>query len=302
MPNRIEVLKKISNAIKNGRTLDDVRHNYLSKLHEKSKRNIISYYSGWLQKPPIDGLQINDDDKNGLMAVINGLDCSKGLDLILHTPGGDIAATESIIDYLHRKFEPQNIRVIVPQLAMSAGTMIACSGKTIIMGKQSSLGPIDPQLKGVPAYGVIHEFETAHQEIKEDSSALSVWQFVLNKYHPTFLSECRNAISLAKELVEDKLKNVMFKEYKNNGEKAEKVVEYLTDYKKRKAHSRHINIDECKGMGLKVVSLEKDQEFQDLVLTVHHCYMYSLDYSPILKIIENHNGAAYRKVIVPPIK
>ncbi|WP_337461520.1 hypothetical protein [Jutongia sp.] len=77
------------------------------------------------------------------MTCIHGMDCSKGLDLVLHTPGDSPAAAEAIVNYLRAKFG-NDIRVIVPQLAMSAGTMIACSAKQIIMGKQSSLGPIDP--------------------------------------------------------------------------------------------------------------------------------------------------------------
>ena len=44
-------------------------------------------------------------DKNGFMAMCHELDVEKGLDLILHTPGGDVAATESIIDYLNNIFE-----------------------------------------------------------------------------------------------------------------------------------------------------------------------------------------------------
>ncbi len=67
-------------------------------------------------------------DKNGFMTAINGIDTSKGLDLILHTPGGDTAATESIVDYLWSKFNG-DVRCFVPQMAMSAGTMIACSSK-----------------------------------------------------------------------------------------------------------------------------------------------------------------------------
>ena len=59
----------------------------------------------------------------------------------------------------------KNIRVIVPHMAMSAGTMIACSAKEIIMGKESSLGPIDPQYRNVPAEGVIDEFNRAVKEI-----------------------------------------------------------------------------------------------------------------------------------------
>jgi ClpP class serine protease len=76
---------------------------------------------------------VNDKDKNAFMVNIHKLDRSKGLDLILHTPGGDLAATESIVDYLHSMFG-LNIRAIIPQISMSAGTLIALSCKEIVMG------------------------------------------------------------------------------------------------------------------------------------------------------------------------
>lgn len=133
---------------------DIVRRRYLAKLHEITKRNVIIYYSGWLQKQSVAGVEINDEDKNGFMTVVHKLDKRLGLDLVLHTPGGNTAATESLVDYLRSVFG-NDIRAIVPQLAMSGGTMIACSSKQIIMGKQSSLGPIDPQTGGIPAHGVI---------------------------------------------------------------------------------------------------------------------------------------------------
>ena len=60
----------------------------------------------------------------GFMNALKGMDCSKGLDLILHTPGGSPAAAEAIVSYLRSKFH-NDIRVIVPQISMSAGTMIA---------------------------------------------------------------------------------------------------------------------------------------------------------------------------------
>ena len=306
MPNWREVLSE-TNSLAQAKQLeahmaaDLVRMKYLRLLHEKTGRNIISYYSGWLQKPNMEGSQITDDDKNGFMMAIHNLDCSKGLDLILHTPGGGIAATESIIDYLHRKFSNKdgtvNIRVIVPQIAMSAGTMIACSVNEIIMGKQSNLGPIDPQLRGIPAHGVIEEFERAHKEIKEDQTKLAVWQFVLQKYQPTFLTECQNAIALSEEFVLKNLQNVMFKNEKKPADSAKKVVRYLTAYKERKSHGRHINIDECKNIGLKIIDLESDQLLQDLVLTTHHCYMHILANTPAFKIIENQTGAAMIRTI-----
>lgn len=69
-------------------------------MFEYTGRNVIAYYSGFLQKPQ-GTTSINDNDKMALMQAVYGLDRSKGLDLILHTPGGNLAATESIVDYLN---------------------------------------------------------------------------------------------------------------------------------------------------------------------------------------------------------
>ncbi|MBM6683707.1 ATP-dependent Clp protease proteolytic subunit [Collinsella intestinalis] len=70
---------------------------------------------------------------NGFMNAIFGMDREKGLDLILHTPGGEIAAAEAIVNYLRSCFS--DITAIIPQLAMSAGTMIACACNQVVMGR-----------------------------------------------------------------------------------------------------------------------------------------------------------------------
>ena len=140
MPNWNTILKEIHKEVQANPKKDPfhtVRQRYIKKLFQKRNRNIIAYYSGWLERPNIKGVEINDNDKNAFMAVIHGLDRTKGLDLILHTPGGEVAATESLIDYLREMFG-FNIEVFVPQIAMSAGTMIACVSKLIHMGKQSN--------------------------------------------------------------------------------------------------------------------------------------------------------------------
>lgn len=157
MPNWNYLLKEIANTPAEGETssADIVRRKYLSKLYNLTNRNTIAYYSGWLSKPKIEGVEITDEDKNGFMACIHKLDRDKGLDLILHTPGGDGAATESLIFYLREMFG-HDIRAIVPQIAMSAGTIIACACKSILMGKHSNIGPVDPQFGGIPAIGIIN--------------------------------------------------------------------------------------------------------------------------------------------------
>lgn len=294
MPNWGQVLKEIANA----QPLDTVRRRYLKKLAKKRQRNVIAYYSGWLQKPSSGSYlaSITDDDKNGFMAVIHGLDRGKGLDLILHTPGGDMAATESLIDYLHTMFKG-DIVAMVPQMAMSAGTMIACACREIVMGKQSSIGPIDPQLNGIPAYGVIKEFADAVDEIKRDPHSIAVWQMIIGKYHPSFLGECRKAIDLAKEIVQTRLESVMFKDEPDAADKAARVVMALNEHEQTKIHARHIDLEKAASFGLKISRLENDNGLQDAVLTVHHCYMHTFSNSQAIKIIENDQGNALINIV-----
>lgn len=291
-----------------GNCMSVVRRGYLDKLYTRTGRNVIAYYSGFLSKPGIRGIEINDEDKNGFMMAIHKLDRNRGLDIIIHTPGGGITSTQSVVDYLHKMFRlnrnsAPDIRAIVPQIAMSAGTMIACSCKEIWMGKHSNLGPIDPQVNGWPAYGVLQEFKRACQEVKADPGKIPLWQSIIGQYRPTFLGHCQNAIDLSNTFVKKHLVNVMFKGESGARKKADKIVRSLTDYRRNKTHDRHIHFEECQKMGLNVKLIEEakdkhghsDDVFQDLVLTVHHCYMHLLMNTPVFKVIENHLGVGFAK-------
>ncbi len=292
MPSWSEILIELQIASKTDPAcLDTVRRKYLAKLATHTGRNTIAYYSGWLRHPNQRGTEITDDDKNGFMATIHGLDRAKGLDLILHTPGGEVAATESIVAYLRKMFGT-DIRVIVPQLAMSAGTMIACASKEIIMGKQSNLGPIDPQFSGIPAHGVIEEFHTALKSIKEDPASIPLWQVIISKYHPTFLGECQHAITWSKDIVTQWLETAMFQGQADGKKLAKTIVDDLSDHGRMKAHARHVSTDDCKKLGLKIRDMESDQVLQDLILTVHHCYMHTFANTVAIKIVENQAGVA----------
>lgn len=299
MPNWTQVLAEINGEQAQSPT-DRVRRKYLRKLHQATGRNVIAYYSGWLYRDGrAPGLSIGDDDKNGFMTAVHNLDRSRGLDLILHTPGGSLPATESLVDYLRALFGT-DIRAIVPQLAMSAGTMIACACKEIIMGKESSLGPIDPQIGGVGARGVLEEFERAVAEVKDDASRLPLWQTIIGKYHPTFLGDCRKACDWAEEMVRDWLATGMFSDKPNAKRIATAVAQKLSDHGAARAHSRHLSITECQEAGLVILPLEENDKLQDLILTVHHAYMHTFSQTPANKIVENHNGAATMLMMAPP--
>ncbi len=220
--------------------LDTVRRRYLGLLFDRTKRNTITYYSGFLSKPNIEGTEINDEDKNGLMTAVHKLDRKLGLDLILHTPGGSMSATESIVDYLKSTFG-KDIRAIVPQIAMSAGTMIACACKSIVMGRQSNLGPVDPQFGQIPAAGVLEEFQKAFDDIRNDPDKAKIWQFIIGQYLPSFLGQCQNAVDWGKDFVRSALIDNMFDGKPHKDALATQVVDKLTDFSGNKAHNRHIH-------------------------------------------------------------
>lgn len=265
-----------------------VRKKYLNLLSQKTGRNVIIYYSGFMKiHADLLELSIEDNDINGFMVAINKLDKSKGLDLILHTPGGSISAAEAIVTYLRNVFGT-NIRMIIPQIAMSAGTMIACSGKEILMGKHSCLGPTDPQFRGIPAHGVIEEFDTAMDEVLKNEQKILIWREIVSKYHPTFIGECAKAIKLSNELVADWLATGMFAGENNAKQRATRLVKkYLNNHKDSKTHDRHFNMEKCKTFGLKIFEIESDNELQELILSIHHATMISIDIIAPLKIIES---------------
>jgi ClpP class serine protease len=292
-PELLQELQKAENPY------DLLRRRYLRQLSELTGRNTIIYYSAWLQKSQLvesqsEAFSVNDNDKNGFMATIHGMDRSKGLDLFLHTPGGSIAATESLVSYLRSMFGT-NIRAIVPQLAMSAGTMVACSCREIIMGLHSSIGPIDPQLGGVPAHGIVEEFEQAAKEIKDDESKIAVWRPIIAKYHPTLIGECQKAIKWSNQMVAEWLETGMFKGKTKPSAKqrAKRVMTELGDHALTLSHARHISLERADEIGLVVTPLEANDALQDAILTVHHLTTQALSDLPVVKLMENQDGVAF---------
>lgn len=295
MPDWKDILNEIAieQVSRTESPFDQVRRKYLKQLCDFTGRNVIAYYSGFLSKPRIEGIEISDDDKNGFMLCIHEMDRSKGLDLIMHTPGGNIAATESLVAYLRAMFG-NDIRAIVPQIAMSAGTMIACSTKSIVMGKHSSLGPVDPHFGGIPAIGVLEEIKKAYTDIKTDVAYAHVWNPILSRLTPSFVQQCEWAVERSKAFVKEALSANMLKGGRKAAREAkvQGIVDKLTNLSENKGHDRHFGMDECKAMGLKVEAIEDDGTFQDLVLTIHHCYMHTLTNTPTIKITENQMGKA----------
>ena len=183
MPSWGGILKEIADLTQRGNpnALDMVRRKYLASQHMHSKRAVILYATNWTQpgNAPPEMISVDEVDIQGFMEVIHGVK-ETSLDLILHSPGGSLAAADAVVQYLRSKFT--HIRVFVPNAAMSAATMIACAAEEIFMGKHSFLGPIDPQIimqtslggRSIPTQAILDQFDMARDECR-DPRNLAVW-------------------------------------------------------------------------------------------------------------------------------
>ena len=178
--------------------------------------------------------------------------------------------------------------------------MIALSCKEIVMGKQSNIGPIDPQFGGVSCGGVIEEFQQAKDEINANPSSIPLWQIIISKYKPTFIGDCQKAIDWSDNMVKQWLKTNMLSKEKDKEAKADAIAKALGSHQLTFAHDRHFHIDECKRIGIHVIPLEsfppqkidRCKDLQDCVLTIHHAFMLTFSRTNAIKIIENHEGSA----------
>jgi len=308
LPTWSEILAELNELQKGGagaNAFDIVRRKYLANLHQVTGRNVILYATRWTTPGgiPPELLSITDEDVHGMMEVFHGLE-GNSLDLVLHSPGGSAEATEALVSYIRSKFS--DIRVVVPQAAMSAATMLACAANRVVMGKHSSLGPIDPQMflntplgqKAVPAQAILDQFEKAQNECK-DPALLASWLPMLSQYGPALLMECENALKLSHELVSKWLRDYMFSGSSDAKTKADSIAAALANHTFFRSHGRHISRDQAKqlgGYGLEIENLETNQQLQDAVLSVFHATILTFNSTGAVKIIENHNGRAYVKI------
>ncbi|MDD5472656.1 MAG: ATP-dependent Clp protease proteolytic subunit [Candidatus Methanoperedens sp.] len=171
--------------------------------------------------------QINIEDTEHVLMRIR--QTSEDVDLILHTPGGFVLASEMIA--MAVKNHPAKVTVIIPFYAMSGGTLIALAADEIIMEKDSVLGPVDPQIGGMPAGALISLPEKKPVEtISDDYIMLS--------------EEAKKSLIRVQKMV------MWLLEDKMNKGKAEKLAEFLTGG--YMTHDTPIIFDVAKSFGLNV--------------------------------------------------
>src|SRR5690349_14723826 len=96
---------------------------------------------------------IDLEDAQTVIAAIKDTPDDTPIDLIIHTPGGIVLAAMQIARAVEA--HPAKVTAYVPVYAMSGGTLIALAADEIVMGEFSVLGPIDPQILGLPAASIV---------------------------------------------------------------------------------------------------------------------------------------------------
>lgn len=299
-----ELIREVQES-KDSKFLDKRLKGEIAKVRDLvDGKNVVYYASGFLQKPTVAETSITREDINGFMSVIHGLDCKKDLVLIVHTPGGDIYAVESIVEYLHQKFD--RITAIVPYLAMSGGSMMCLASDQIILGKQSQIGPTDPQLvshnKNHSARAIKDAFERAKTDIEKDIKLAHFWAPILQSMGPSLIIEAEKALNYSESLVTKWLVKRMFRaDNQHDAEsKAKGVANHVNAHSENVyTHGQRIGIEELQQMKVNVTSLEKEQKLQEAVLTAYHLMTIIFEQTPSCKFISNQKGGMWLKNSMP---
>lgn len=120
------------------------RSRVITMIHRQEKRGLFGFNPS---------RHIDLEDAQTIIAAIKETPSSVPIDLILHTPGGIVLAAMQIARAVEA--HPAKVTVYVPIYAMSGGTLIALAADEIVLGEFSVLGPIDPQILGMPAASIV---------------------------------------------------------------------------------------------------------------------------------------------------
>ncbi|NPV88497.1 hypothetical protein HPY42_03095 [Coprothermobacteraceae bacterium] len=172
---------------------------------------------------------ITMDDSEAVLTAIRTTPPDKPIDLILHTPGGLVLAAEQIALALHR--HPAKTTVIIPHYAMSGGTLIALAADEILMDPHAVMGPLDPQINGMPAPSIISAVQQKNPNDVDDQTLI-------------LADVSRKAIAQVRDFVKKLLSDDM------EESKAEEISSYFCDG--NFTHDYPIFADRAKELGLNV--------------------------------------------------
>jgi hypothetical protein len=221
-----------------------LRQSFIRDIEAITHRPLMVYVAG-------DGAQMTRNDVIGFVEMLHNIPRNANVDLMLHTPGGDIDAAEKIGMLL--RDHVQHLRVIIPDYAKSAGTLLATAADEIVMGDTSELGTIDPQVftadgrGALSAKSYLDTFQLHSRALKRDPND-AVAQLMLSKMDPVLVRKYERMTMRSQMIAVDLLRRGMVTDQKA----AEKVAKTLINTQKWHSHGQVITHAHAIAAGLKV--------------------------------------------------
>jgi len=224
---------------------------------------------------------VNAGDTVPLGDALAAMGKVENLDLVVHTFGGSGETAEKIVEMCRNHCQGE-FRVVVPNMAKSAGTLIALGADRIVMGYCSELGPIDPQIpivvgntpQHVSAWTFIHTRDVLVEEVNDASAKkqnASAYLQQLAAVDPVFVTHCEQLMTFAKQVgskwIVCRLKGKGVNA-KQAGRQAATVVKFLSNVEAHITHGRLISVAELKKHcepALSVVELQESEPHWQLL-------------------------------------
>jgi hypothetical protein len=249
-----------------------------SKLEDcEPKRRLICYLAATSGIAGID-----HSDAAPLGSVLDAVGDCEHLDLMLNSPGGVGEVAEKLVEMCRSRCSGE-FRVIVPNYAKSAATMIALGGDAIVMAAdRSELGPTDPQYEIdvggqtqiVSGQSFVSAYELAQEEVAEASKKGEpvvgfLQSLASSTMEPAFIEHCRRGIDFSRDIARHFLRDYQFpaKALRENpapteaqiAERARLAAENLLSAGARFSHGRLIGPEEARDeIGLNIEILDRD--------------------------------------------
>lgn len=230
------------------------RQALIRQIQESTKRVLLCFVSG-------EERGIDPDDTLPFVDLLHKVPSERDLDLLLHTTGGSVDAAEKLMGLMRRKVGTASLRIIVPDFAKSAGTVMVLGADSVVMSDMSELGPIDPQTIISGRWQSVQNYLDAYAEY---SSMLTidpdnvVARIMLGKLDPATIKAFEAARERARQAAENLLKRGMFRREGNWS----KTVSELLDTTRWKSHGQMISWEDARDpqIGLNVTHLSYHSE------------------------------------------
>lgn len=266
------------------------RQALMKELEKITGRRILVYISN-LTHPDS---SITREDIAPFYEIVASLDDQSDVDLIIESPGGDPNAAETLVHTLLSK--ARHLRVVVPQAAKSAATLISLAADEILMSNTSELGPIDPQVsiptvlgyQYRPAQAFLNGLEMIKKEHANGQPLNSAYLPFLQGVDAALIDFCHKSIEHSKRLAIKWLSRSM---HKNNPLKAKRIAETLINIDKYPNHGSVISYEEAISMGLNIVYKSDVDEDWQIMWRLYTRYLVYMREKSAIKIFESSSAS-----------